>query len=251
MMGAIGCGLLASTLVFFSISAAQKTKYQIVMAIKNIAKGQKISKDYMALSKPIAKINPNEYYLQIDDAVGMEAVQDIPKGKAIRRASVKVVVVIVPKGPDELPIPEGMQAFTLSKREIDRVPDIIKVGNYIDVLGYRRGYTESYSTIVHSAQVLSLADSGRGDLIALTVALTSQESEIVTSASKLGKLRVVVRAKRGKKPLFKSKTEEMEIIRGANSPKKVSFKVAPGPAIQKNPNAYSVDFDPADMEDRP
>ena len=121
-----------------------------------------------------------------------------------------------------LPIPEGMIALTLSPGEIENIPDLLKVGSHVDVLGIAPNYKgeNELQTIVRSAQVLSIDKDAKAQIRALSIALTSGGAEVVSKASDEEKLRLVLRPDSGEKGVFQFKGVGFtEIIRGVKKEK--------------------------------
>ncbi len=223
------CGLLAFALVFNQLKDAKKSKYEVVVAKDLISEGTILALEHLALSPPLSGVDPSSFFLVIDDAIGLSVNQEIPKGKAIRREYTQVDGTLYRV--DKIPIPTGMRAMTLSTKEIDQIPQYIRTGNYVDVLGYPNNLAETQTTIVHSAQVLSLLKDETNDTVvkSITVAFSPSEAEAASSAIRRGQLRVVLRSEKGDKPHFRTMRDNMEIIRGAEVPRIQLFQ--PVPAI--------------------
>ena len=134
-------------------------------------------------------------------------------------ATVKTVV-----GQRSMSIPTGMNALTLSPKEIDNVPDLLTTGNYIDILGIAPDYKggKDLQTIVRSAEVLSVEKTKDKGVQSITVALSSVGAEVVAKAMEEGKIRMLLRPDGGEKSVFKvGEMSFAEVIRGVKKEKSV------------------------------
>lgn len=234
---ALGCGVLAFVLVlnFLKASAQQKSHY--VIAVRSLSEGTIINSNDIILSKkPIKNINRRDVFLQLEDVIGGTVIKKVRNGEIIRRFNVKRKTLIVQRAADEppeetavsLPIPKGMRAFTVSSREINNVPDLLNVGNYVDLLGNVPNYEGliEMRTILRGAQVLSIHLKDNTDIRSITLSLTPVETEVVMKAIGRGKIRIIVRPDIVGEKVDRAVWESAEIIRGVDKQKKYRFTLS-------------------------
>jgi hypothetical protein len=142
----------------------------------------------------------------------------------LKNSQPKQDVIALPKGKDSLPIPQGMSALSLTPNELENIPDFIKVGLYVDLLGIAPNYSGKLElqTIVRSAQVLSVKKGEKGSTQSITVALSPVAVEVVSKAIAEGKIRIIPRPDAGERAVLRMGDPGVtEVIRGVTKQKSV------------------------------
>lgn len=222
-------GLISFMLVANYLKSSSGIKLQFVMAVNSIPQGMTIAKEDLVLSSPIKKESPEMLYISIEDVAGNIAKEDIPKESVIHRSQVMpqpVAVVSVRKKMESLPIPAGMSAMTLAIRQIDSVPEGIRVGSFVDILGTVVNFegVRNVAPIVRGAQVLSMELGENDEISSISVAVTSNGALAVSKAIPNNKLNLVLRSGGGEKGSYNAEAESIEIIRGIEKSKSASSK---------------------------
>ena len=220
-------GLAAFVLVFNFLREAAQPKREFVMAKVAIAQGKMITPDDLTLTKPLKNADAKNLFLQLDDVVGRIAMEAIPKGAIIDRSKIKIKETPMPipvnkKTP--LPIPEGMRALTIGAGDIIGMPDLLEIGDYIDILGTILTSTglRELKTILYGGQVISM-EGGDGTMIrSITLAVNPNETPVLVDAMTQGKIRIIVRPDQGERYLYQSEVGSMEVIRGTIREKKIT-----------------------------
>jgi len=215
-------GIVAFMGFYGMMKGAKDPDRKVVLAKEDLASGTVLTEEHLEISKPFKGVDPAIFHLSIEDVLGLTLDRDIPKGAALRRAYTQKIAGPVEK---KLPIPDGMLALTLSLHEIKKIPEFIAEESYVDVLGYKTANTQEQSIIVRSAQVLALTKDEQGEMIAVTLALTPSEAEVVTSSTRRGSVRLVLRSR----ALLKDREinlapGSMMVIRESEQPEVVSFQ---------------------------
>jgi Flp pilus assembly protein CpaB len=235
---AFASGLLAFVLVFGQLNKVSKPAYSVVLAATSLSGGQVLSGQHLTLSKPVRNIKADDFFLQSVDAVGFTLTEAVKKGDPIRRSKTtrplpSVQVPVTPSSADgvdpmPMPIPAGMRAMELGSAEVDKIPDLIQTGHFVDLFGFRGASSAGeYSALVFSAPVLDIQRTQERGVSSISIALTLDEAEAVSAGLKKGKLRLAVRTEPGEKiKKTISRTGSMEIIRGSMAPSTVSFATA-------------------------
>lgn len=221
---AVACGTLAFILAFNYLKKASSIENQFVAAASAIEKGHLIQEEDLTVIKTRERIPTEDLYFNIEDVVNKEALADIPAGKTVHRSQTKTPIPVIEKKPS-LSIPPGMRALTISNREADSIPEFLEVGGYVDILGMLTNYAgkSEMKTIVESAQVLSINEQKSGPPSSFSIAVYSKEAETVIKAISAGRIRVIARADKGSKRSAEPAVGTIEIIRGTNREKKLTF----------------------------
>lgn len=198
-----------------------------VFAAKNIAKGQVIKAEDITLSPVGKEIPPEEIFLQVQDALERVVLEDIAQGNLVARSKTKLPRsrVPLPAQDGSLPIPKEMRAMMLTPNNTEDIPLLLEVGNYVDILGTVVNYEgkQEIKAVLQSVQVIALKKSQETEQVrSVTIAVTPLEAEaLARSMSGGGKIRIVVRSERGKKPAYQPSETRMEVIRGVEREPKV------------------------------
>lgn len=223
---AVSFGLIAALLVSRYLKSAATQGKAFVVAVEPVQAGETIRADQVKLSDPITNASADDLFLQVYDVIGKEAAVDIKRGALVRRNEVKL-----PKAEEDaqhrqaLPIPPGMRAFDISSRNVFRVPELLALGTYIDIVGFIGDgiNTGHMRTVLHSAQVLSINFTKEGLVESFSIAVTSEEAEAIASAIARDKVQIILRSEAGDKPRFSHSGGVMEVIRGVKQGQSVSF----------------------------
>ena len=231
---ALGCGIVAFGLIFNYLKEASQPKNQFAMAKQAIAKGKVISVEDIVLSPPLKNIPVADYFTQMHEVLDMETQENIPKGRMIKRSSVKEPPPLPAASPSPkveveekeviLPVPPSMRALTLSQAELENVPPILKAGAYVDILGsvIINNDEKEVRTLLSSVQVLSVQKNERKQIENVALALLPRQVETLLNASKSGRMRLVI----SQKPATDGPNEwnmgSIEVIRGVQRERKVS-----------------------------
>ena len=177
----------------------QLQETQVVVATQHIPKGATI------LPKMIKPIRFPVRYMQPgvlnnpNVAVGKIAAVDILENEQV--LSTKLTTVRKVQDSLAVRLPQGKRAFTIDINPLMAVGGDIKTGDYIDIIGsfpYTQSIggklvTENVSvTLFQKILIMGIRQSGDGKLI-FTLALTPQESAILSYAIGQGALRFVLR----------------------------------------------------------
>lgn len=223
---AILSGAAAFVMVFNFLNEAAQPKREFVLAKVAIAQGKEITREDLALSKPLKNTDAKNLFLQLDDVVGRNALEEIPKGTLIDRSKLKLKEPPLPVLPKKsaLPIPEGMRALTIGAGDIIGMPDLLEIGNYIDVLGTVLTSTglRELKTILYGAQVISMEGGEGVPIRSITLAVNPNETPVLIESMGQGKIRVIVRPDQGERYLYQSEIGSMEVIRGTSREKKIT-----------------------------
>lgn len=232
---ALGCGFTAFGLIFNYLKQASQPKIQYVMAKQEIAKGEILSAEDIILSQPLKNILAADYFTQIHEVIAMESRENIPKGRLVKRSSVKESpplpdVSPAPKEevPEEkeivLPVPPSMRALTLSQVELENVPRGLQGGDYVDILGsvVISSKEKEVRTLLSGVQVLSVQKNERKQIENVSVALLPRQVETLLNASKFGRMRLVISQKPTKDDTTEWSMSTIEVIRGVQRERKVT-----------------------------
>lgn len=184
----------------------EKQRYQIelqetyvVIATQDIPKGATIlPKMVKPTSFPVKYIQPTALQ-NPNAAVGKIAVTDIVKNEQI--LSTKLTTIRKVRDSLAIRLPQGKRAFTIAIAPLMAVGGDIKTGDYIDIIGSfpytqnidGKAVTENVSvTLFQKIIVMGIKGGGDNKLI-FTLALTPQESAILSYAMGQGALRFVLR----------------------------------------------------------
>lgn len=222
---AVCFGLLAALLVSRYLKQASTQGRTFVVAAQPIQAGKEITNEQVKLSEPMTDAPADKLFLQVHDVIGKEAAVDIKRGALINREEVKLPKLEEELQKKSLPIPPGMRVFDLSSKNTFRIPDLLAVGSYIDIVGQLgdengRGHMR---TVLHSAQVLSISQTKEGVTDSFSIAVTSEEAEAVAGAVQRDKVQIILRSGPGDKPRFSHSGGVMEVIRGVKQGQTVSF----------------------------
>ncbi|GEM_PF-3551156 len=227
LLVAVTSGAVAFLLTGNYLSAAAQPAHRFVTVVKPVSAGALIQDEDVAFSDPVKGSDSALYFLDPQAVAGKEAVEALEKGTLVRRTQVRrpAAAALAASRPESLPIPAGMRGMTLSSSDIDNVPDMVGVGDYLDVLGVAsnvEGRTE-LQTIVRGSQVLNLKKAEDGSARAITIALTPEDSESVSKAMGQGRIRLVVRPDKGDTRATAASLGFVEIIRGTNRERKIGY----------------------------
>lgn len=222
---AVISGFLAFILIVNFLQKSSVQKFRFVVALKDIKQGEKIDNDSVGLTDPMPNKNYSQFFLQVEDVLRDTAIQDIKKGSLVSRSSVSVEREASPKVEEvkSLPIPPGMRAMTLSSRDIERFPDGMKVGSYVDLLGLSLNSegARDLQNLVKGAQVVSLGKDSDGEIGSFTLALSATGAIIVSKALTQGKLSIFIRPDGSEQGEYQSGLGYVEIIRGIDKEKSI------------------------------
>lgn len=209
---AIGSGILATALVFNFLKSSRPPGGEFVVALKDITKGQIIRQQDVGFSKLINQSKTKNLFLDIRDVAGQQAVKNIRKGTPVDRFQVTREISVASKKP--LPIPQGMRALTISKKDMTSVPEFLEIGSYVDIIGWDSREKEM-RTLVYSRQVISINPVFAAPMESITVALMPNEAETILAAVSLKPLQILVREDRAEeRRMFAAPSGAIEIIRG-------------------------------------
>ena len=224
------CGLVAFSLIFNFLKQATQPKGQYVIAKQALAAKKVISVEDLAMSPPLENIPAANYFTQMVEVIGMEMGNDLPAGQLIARAQVKKAEA-KPESPEKiekpkeivLPVPAGMRALTLGTQELESIPQTLKGGDYVDILGYAVVGTNQREirTLLRGTLVLSVQKEEGRPLEELTIALHPIQVETFLNASKFGKMRLVITTKPSRDSDW-TNTGSIEVIRGIQRERKAA-----------------------------
>lgn len=223
---AVCFGLLAALLVSRYLKTAASQGKTFVVAAQPVEAGKEIQAEQVKLSEPMTNAQADELFLQVADVIGKEAAVDIKRGALIHREEVKLPIAEEETAKKQaLPIPPGMRAFDLSAKNVFRVPELLMMGTYIDIVGHLGDENGGghMRTVLHSAQVLSINQTKEGLIDSFSIAVTSEEAETVAGAISRDKVQIILRSEPGDKPRFSHSGGVMEVIRGVKQGQTVSF----------------------------
>ena len=194
---AILCGAVAFVIVSNILRKSAQLKQRYVMTAQALSTGQIISGQDIALSNPVENADSADLFLQPQDVVGNEVLEEISRGQLVRRSLVRKPVPAVAKAEPRqitLPVPPGKRALTVAANEIEDVPQALSVGNFVDILGNAKmpDGRVVMKTVVRGAQVISVDHSTGPGIKSATVALSPTGTEMVAVTLTQGKLRFVV-----------------------------------------------------------
>jgi Flp pilus assembly protein CpaB len=229
---AVLCGLAAFSLILNFLKQASQPKAQYVITRAEIAAGSILKPEDLTLSEPLANIPVSQHYTQMYEVIGMEALQDLPQNHLVGRADLKkpeIKVVAAPSVVPEvkdivLPVPEGLRALTLDMQEMENIPNNLKGGDYIDILGtiIFGNNQKEVKTILRGVLVLSAQKSqDQKQIMSFSVALHPTQVETILNASKFGKMRLVITQKPTDNTIW-SGMGSIEVIRGIQRERKVT-----------------------------
>ncbi len=221
---AIICGLLAFVIVANILKKSAQIKHQFVAAAKPLAKGQLIESTDLVISKPIESANPTNFFLQLQDVAGNEVIGDIVQGELVQRTKVRKPQPVVPAPSPtpvkniSLPVPPGKRAFAMAAVEIENLPEDLKVGNFVDILGSVATFEGSREmrTVIRGAQVISIDRKDNSEIKSVTTALTPTGAEMVAKTMTQGKLRFIVAPDDSQAGVMALEQGAIEIIRGVD-----------------------------------
>ncbi|MBI4358038.1 MAG: flagella basal body P-ring formation protein FlgA [Candidatus Omnitrophica bacterium] len=212
---AVGSGLLATILVFNFLQSARVVVGRFILARTDIAKGQVIQESDIGFSKSVKRSDAKKLFFEMEDVVGQTARRDIASGDFIQRSHItRQKSEASQKKP--LPIPPGMRALTVSRKDIVNVPDLLDIGSYVDIIGAKIGDTQSQEmrTIVVSRQVISVSPLDGSPIASITIAVMPDEAEVAVAAASLKPLQLLVRENRAEQRPFEASAGTIEVIRG-------------------------------------
>jgi Flp pilus assembly protein CpaB len=214
-------GVVAFMLILNYLNSVSQPKHSYVLASVTIPKGRVITSDNLTISAPVpAQQNKDDLFFQIQDVVGFTANEDIPQGDKIRRSTLRREVETQSTDPLKMvyPIPKGMGGVMIQADQVNDIPLQIAPGKYVNIMGYIPDYRgqQQQVTLVFSCMITMIEKPDNGQIKALQVALTPQESETVIGALSRGKLRLVLLQEKEGKPLFLPSFGQIEVIRGTN-----------------------------------
>ncbi len=193
---AVVCGILAFVLIANILSKA-KPRMRLVIAAETLAPGEEVTESSVTLSEAMEQKDYKEYFLQPEDVIGSEVLEDIQQGQLIRRAAVRRSIAADSTTPvsqsTPLPVPANKKALDISADEIQTLPERLLIGSYVDVLGnfpIDEGASE-YQTVARGAQVLFIEKDKDGEASSVTLALSPVGVDQVTKALAKGKVRLV------------------------------------------------------------
>jgi Flp pilus assembly protein CpaB len=226
---ALICGLAAFGLIFNFLKAASAPKNQFVITQKDLNKGKILSAEDLTLSDPIPNVPAQSHYTQLHEALGMEMQQDLAKGSLLNRGMVKKpkelpkAEVIQDVEEIVLPVPPSMRALTFNLSEMENIPQLLKGGDYVDILGTilvsRR--EREVRTVLRGVLVLSVSRNERKQAETVTIALYPPQVESLLNASKMGKMRLVITQKPADNADW-ANMGSIEVIRGIQRERKVT-----------------------------
>jgi Flp pilus assembly protein CpaB len=224
---AVAAGVLSFVLLTNYLKHGKSEGHSVVAATQDLAVGSIIKKEQLGLSRKIKGIDPREYFIDIDDAVGRTVNKAVAAKHALPRASVDKPAYLYGDGNSEgrLPIPDDMLGMTLSSKDVPQMPSYVAVGQYVDVLGFASSNSRK-STLVYSAPVISLSKDRYEKVESISIGLLPDESEIIASALRNGQLHLLARSKQGVKPERGAEMGrvDVDIIRGVEEPEVASFE---------------------------
>ena len=230
---AIVSGAFAFLLILGVMNGSSNSKMQFVVASQAIAKGQVIQINDLVLSRPMVQKNASSLFLKTQDVVGNTALEAIPKDALIDRSQVTPVRQEAPVVEQELSLPllEGKRALTLTSKEVENVPDVLKAGNRVDIMGVAANYEGSreMQTIVSGVLVLSVEKKDGSEIKSFTVAMSPQAAVAVAKIMTNSKLTLAFRPDTGSEIVEElTMVGYTQIIRGVDKEKNVNAdKITP------------------------
>lgn len=183
----------------------EKQKYQleiketqVVVATKHVPKGTTILPNMVRpVSFPVKYMQPGVLN-NPNIAVGKIAAVDIMANEQI--LSTKLTTVRKVEDSLAVRLPQGKRAFTIAIQPLMAVGGEIKTGDYVDIIGsfpytqniQGKAVTENVSVTLFQ-KILIMGIRQGGDKLVFTLALSPQESAILSYAMNQGALRFVLR----------------------------------------------------------
>jgi len=192
---------------------------EVVVAKKDIPAKTKISSNMLALVRISSKRLEPEALTSIDSVVGKIAKRDIIEGEQI-----KASLLMIPGSQKtlSLKIPEGKRAITIPVDKISSIEGMIKPGDSVDIVGSfsipvptQGGKTVNQTMVVPMFEnVLVLAVGAKVEAVSLgkerkeppttiTLALTPEQASLITYATEIGKIKLLLRSKFDTQAVFK------------------------------------------------
>lgn len=189
------------------------------MSRTRIPQGKMVTSNDVVLSQPLKNADAKNLFLQMDDVIGRETLEEIPRDVLINRSKIKLKEEPPPIEDSTLkalPIPAGMRALTIGAGDIVGMPDILEIGNYVDVLGTVIGSNglKELKTLLYGVQVISMEGGEESPIHSITLAVNPGETAVLVESMSQGKIRIIVRPDQGERYLYQSEVGSMEIIRG-------------------------------------
>ena len=222
---AVLIGAIAFVLLTQYVNKNRVAKQRFVIAAQDIPADHLLTEADLTLSAPQEAPNAQDLFLQAQDAIGSTTLKPIAKDTEVLRSDVEKAVtateneVVTPSG--SLAVPAGMRSFTLSSEEVDNIPDILKPGSYLDIMGNVTNYegTMELQTVIRGSQVLTVDKDEEGKINAFTVSLTRAGTEIISKAISQGRLRLILRSDNTGGFSQIGEFDYVEIIRGITKEK--------------------------------
>jgi pilus assembly protein CpaB len=203
MVVAVGCGLAASYMTSKLLAERnQKPSVEEVVVLtakKKVPKGTvlKNPKEFFdGVRKPKAEA-PAQYFRDYNDIRDKKLNKEIKQGVHITPDDV------ADRGQAVLDIPDGMGAIALKITAVSGTGFYIKPGNKVDVILTTRGENAESKTILRDVLVLAVGDQPQGSedpnaratihAQTVTVALTSEDAQLVRVAEITGDLSLMLR----------------------------------------------------------
>ena len=132
-------------------------------------------------------------------------------------------------GVKSIAVPEGFRAITLSAKEIENIPPVLRTGSYLDLLGSAPNYEGKMElqTIIRGAQVINVEKNKKEEdaVQSITLALTPVGTEVLMKAKSEGKIHLVLRPEHDAgEPFQLGNVGITEVIRGVNRDKSVRME---------------------------
>lgn len=229
---AIGSGFFAFVLVMNVMNKPARIGERFVAAARDITKDEVLDENAVVMSELMTGKERTTLFLQVPDVISMKVLEAVKQGELILRSKVKPYIR------DEVAealaeLPEGMRAMTISAASVDPMPELLRVGSFVDILGKVQipGRPTEARMLYRSAKVISVKKSeAESEFLTITAALDSRGAEVVSKALLQGKLGLIVRGGEGtgadtgvvegleeapNKPVLEEAIS-MEIIRGVD-----------------------------------
>ncbi|RKY35254.1 MAG: Flp pilus assembly protein CpaB [Candidatus Duberdicusella sinuisediminis] len=199
--------------------AKRKGVVEVVVAKKDIPAKTKISSNMLALVRVPSKRLEPEALSSIDSIVGKIAKRDIIEGEQI-----KASLLMIPGSQKtlSLKIPEGKRAITIPVDKISSIEGMIRPGDSVDIVGSfsipaktQKGETISQTMVIPmfedvlvlavgtKVEAVSLGREEKGPPTTITLALTPEQASLITYATEIGKIKLLLRSKFDTQTAFK------------------------------------------------
>lgn len=171
---------------------------EVVVAKKDIPKGSLVTEEYVKTKKVAVQTIGKEDMFELDQAIGKVSTVNIVVGERITKGRVEV------KPPEDklaFRVPDGHRAVTIPIDALASLEGMIKPGDRVDIIGTFPFQNKQPVVVPMFEDVIILATgrtmaayASQGGYKSITMALKSNEAQILLFATQLGKLNLLLRS---------------------------------------------------------